>query len=103
MRYVIESIEYVQDSDNQYYVVANFYEPGDGNISSITNDFIIYLPPEIDEAKRIDEVARTFFNRALVKGYSGNMTNAHAFSRMAEDPRGLIKRPDISGLIGVRQ
>lgn len=103
MRYVIESVEYLQDSVNTYYVTVSFYEPGDGNVASSRNDFLIQLHPGHDEKRRIDEVIRTYWDNAVAKGWTGDRTNAHAFSRQQDDPRGLINRPDIQALVGVRQ
>lgn len=102
MRYVIENIEWL-DGDN-YYLTVNFFEPGDGNTPSSKNDFIIQLPLGLDEKVRFDEVIRKYWDRAVANGWDNqDRTNPRAFARNETDPRGLINRPDIQALKGVKQ
>ncbi len=102
MRYAIENIEWLQD--DLYYLTVDFYEPGDGNNPSARNDFIIQITAGLDEKVRFDEVIRAYWNKAVTNGWTGeDRSNPRAFPRNPTDPRGLINRPDIQALKGVKQ
>lgn len=115
MRYVIRELSHVEGTD-LYYVLVEFYEPGDGRTPSAKNDFLMQLadettvldnrnrpmPIKLDVPAIVDANIRAYWERAQKRGELGDRTDAR-IRRDAQDPKGVLARDDVRALPGVRR